>query len=104
MTARDKLAAAFKAAVIEAGPRHDDLEQLGPPTFAFRAYGLPNVRFEGRPISTPPKDNWVGIIYRPTAEGGYRQAGVGMFKDGRWLNANRRSIDGDIYWTAIVDG
>jgi hypothetical protein len=104
MTARSDLAGAFRKAVVDLVPRPDDLDHLGPPAFTFRAYGMPNCIFEARPISTPPQDGWVGIMYRAAPGGGYRQAGVGVFQDGCWHNDKRKPIEGDLYWTAVVDG
>lgn len=31
------------------------------------------------------------------------QAGVGAFKDGRWTNSKGKPLEGDLFWTAMVD-
>jgi hypothetical protein len=103
MTARSELAAAFTEATLKVGMGEDDPDNYGPPAFAFRLYNLPRCRLEARPNARPPKDGWIGIMYRSKASGGYCQAGVGAFKDGCWTDGRGKPDEGDLYWTAIVD-
>jgi hypothetical protein len=74
------------------------------PAFAFRSPALPGYRFEARPFSMPPTEGYVGIIYR-TTDGGktYQQCGVGAFKNGEWKHHSKKPLEGDCFWTLMVD-
>lgn len=104
MTARSELRGALVEAVASvAGVQSDEADRCGPPVLVFRVPGVRTVRFECRPLSSPPRDNWVGLMYRSLPGGGLRQAGVGQFKDGRFTNDKGKPLEGDLFWTAIVD-
>lgn len=98
----------LRSSIVEAVAKVSGVEpqaanRCGPPALVFRVTGLRRYRFECRPISRPPQEHWVGLMYRPTPDGGARQAGVGIFKDGSWTNDKGKPLEGELYWTAIVD-
>lgn len=104
MTARTDLRSSLVEAVASvAGVHPNEAARSGPAVLVFRVPGVRCVRFECRPISRPPQENWVGLLYRPTADGWVRQAGVGVFEDGRFRNDKGKPLDAELYWTAIVD-
>lgn len=81
----------------------DEADRCGPPTFVFRSPYLREIRFEGRPISVePPPSAAVGLMYRRNGNHVVRE-GIGAFKDGRWTNGRGKPLQGDLYWTAMVD-
>ena len=102
MTARSDLAEALSSAVATGAAAVDDADRFGPPAFVFRSPYVRGVRFELRPIDRPPGDKWVGLMYRRTA-GTYRQAGVGVFRDGVFRNDRRKLLQGDLFWSLMVE-
>ena len=64
------------------------------PAASFRSPYLRGVRFELRPIECGAPENWVGIMYRRLGNQ-YRQAGAGIFREGRWLNARKKPLSGE---------
>lgn len=79
-----------------------DVDRFGPPAFVTRTPLLRGTRVEGRPISRHPPDNTVTVMFRRTGDK-FVQCGVGVFKDGCWKNDKRKPLEGDLYWTALVD-
>lgn len=99
MNARTELGQAFARAVAAVA---EDADCHGPPLCTFRSPYLPGVRFELRPISMAPCDKAVAILYR--REGGnFRQAGVGVFKEGLWTNDRGKPLSGEgLHWALMV--
>jgi hypothetical protein len=100
----------------ESAPRREDelpdaslsdaerLERCGPPRWVYRTPYLKGVRFECRPISSPPPpEKTIAFMYR--REGGhYTQSGVIAFIDGHWRKEGRGDpLEGDCLWAAMVD-
>ena len=80
----------------------EQLAASGPPLIVARPRHLRPIRLEYRRTSQPPSDNWVGIMYRRDGQH-YTQAGVGLFKDGKWMNANRWPLgEGEWLWVEMV--
>lgn len=80
----------------------EQLAECGPPYMVARLRHLGRMRLEYRRTSQPPPDNWVGIIYR-RSEDSFLQSGVGIFKDGQWLNDKRKPLaDGEWLWVEMV--
>lgn len=82
----------------------DLAERCGPATIIVRLPHIRNTRVEYRPVTQPPPDNTVSIIYR-RKDDTLRLCGVGLFKDGEWTNGKtRKALDTEgLYWTALVD-
>lgn len=80
----------------------EQLAECGPPAAVVRLPHLASLRLEYRRTSSPPPDNWVGIVYRRSGDS-FIRSGVGMFKDGEWLNDKRQPLgDGEWLWAELV--
>lgn len=102
-SARQQLSDAFKRSVADTATEADDLDRYGPPVCIIRTSQMNGIRFELRPISVePPARHSVTFMYR-RKDNAFHAAGVGAFKLGRWTNGRGKSLDGDLYWTAMVD-
>jgi hypothetical protein len=80
------------------------MSETGPIAFTIRSPYLPHTVFEGRSCEYVPADNTVALMYRRN-DTGYIKAGVGHFKDGRWLRGNTRrpfAHTVGLYWVRIV--
>ena len=80
----------------------DEADRCGPPRLVFRSPAMPGFRFECRPVSAEPPDKTVAFMYRRNGEG-YRQSGVGVFRDGAWTNDKGKPLEGELLWAAMID-
>lgn len=79
-------------------------DDLGPVAFQFCSPYLPGFRIEGRSVEFAPPNNTVAPMYRRN-EAGYQRAGIGRFKDGRWLRGttqNPYTTEG-LFWVRMVN-
>lgn len=80
----------------------EQLAQCGRPLGVARLRHLRGMRLEYRRTSQLPPDNWVGIMYRRNGDS-FLQSGIGMFKDGEWLNDKRQPLpEGEWLWVEMV--
>lgn len=80
----------------------EQLAECGPPVGVARLRHLRGMRLEYRRTSQLPPDNWMGIMYRRSGDS-FLQSGIGMFKDGAWLNEKRQPLpDGEWLWLEMV--
>jgi hypothetical protein len=73
----------------------------GAPFQSYRLHNSPQTVMECRPISLAP-EKMVAIMYRRDGDK-LRQSGVGKVKDGRWVSSSGQPLEGDRFWTVLVD-